>query len=67
MLSYMLKINDNKTELRMFMIPQQVELARTEPPDITLGGCTITATAAVRNLGVTMDSCPDRNAQVSLL
>ena len=32
-----------------------------------LGGCTIIATAALYNLGVTMDSCVDSNTQVSTI
>ncbi len=67
MLSYMLKINDNKTELMVFMNPQQAKRAQTELQTITLGGCTITATSTVRNLGVTMDSCLNGDAQVSAI
>ena len=58
-LSYILKIKDDKTELMVFMNPQQAKRARTKPPTITLGGCSITGAGALRNLRVTMDSCLD--------
>lgn len=68
MLTNMLKINDSKTELIIFMNPQQariVQEANIPLPVITLGDSMITATSTVRNLGVVMDSRLDGSSQVS--
>ncbi len=68
MLMNMLKINDDKTELIIFMNPQQARVLedRDAPiPSITLGDCVITASNTVRNLGVMMDSRLDGSAQLS--
>ncbi len=71
MLANMLKINDDKTELVVFMNPQQRRTCtvhradQADPATITLGDSTITAADTVRNLGVMMDSCLDGSAHVS--
>lgn len=69
MLTSMLKINDSKTELIVFINQRTNTPAECQSilSSITLGGCTITATTTVRNLGVVLDSCLNRTAQVSAI
>lgn len=69
MLKNMLKINDNKTELIVFMNPQQakvvVQQSDSSVPAILLGDSTIEATNTVRNLGVVMNIHLDAGDQIS--
>ena len=61
LLSNMLRINDQKTELIIFANPQQAKLlADMGLTFITFAGTTINASTAVRNLGVALDCQHER-------
>ena len=68
MLKHMLKINDSKTELIIFVNPQQAKFLVDSPvSSVTLADSTIESTPTVRNLGVVMDSHLGGGAQVSAI
>ena len=62
MLSCMLKINRTDSVHEFSVGQTSTDGAANH---YAIGGCPITTTGAVRNLGVTMGSCLDCNAQVS--
>ena len=66
MLKNLLKINDSKTELIVFINPQQQGLLCESPVlSLVLGDSTIQASSTVRNLGVVLDSHLAVGPQVS--
>ena len=67
MLKNMLKINDSKTELIIFMNSQTKLSASASLTSIVLAGSIITSTPTVRNLGVMLDSRLEGSAQVSAI
>ena len=66
MLKHLLKINDAKTELTLFVNPQQERLISDKSTAI-LGDCVVHAANAVRNLGVLQDSHLDGDAHISFI
>ena len=63
MLKHLVKINDAKTELMLFVNPQQERLI-SEKPTVILGDCVVHAAKTVR-LGVLQDSHLDGDAHIS--
>ena len=59
-----LKINDAKTELILFVNPQQARLI-SEKPTVILGDCMVHAAKTVHNLGVLQDSHLNGDAHIS--
>ena len=58
-----LKLNDRKTEFLIIGTPRQVSELNIN--DITVGNSVVRPSYTVRNLGVSIDSCSNMEAQIS--